>query len=107
RRRFGLGCKRELAVGPPAFAFGLERSLLTRLELANGFGVLVQELPVIAQAQRRVLDPQLELAERKVVSDPQQLFGTDRIEPDLIEEPQQPLLAVGEIVGLPVSIPHL
>ena len=47
------------------------------------------------------------LAEREACAQSQQLLGTHRIKADLVEEAQQPGLAVAEVRALPEAVPHL
>ena len=76
-------------------------------ERVDGFALLLEEAEVVAEVEMRFLDAQRMTAIGKPGAHLQQLVAAHRIEADLVEEPQQPLLAVAEVGGLPVAIPHL
>src|SRR5690606_28438179 len=99
--------ERELPVLPPALALDLERGVLSRLERRDRIRVRAQEGLIVAQPQPRRLDAQLDAPARKFLAQRQQLVRGDRVEAKLIEEAQQPRLAVAKVGGLTMSIPHL
>src|SRR5580698_4118780 len=88
-------------------AFGLEGSLLVRLERGDRATVLREERVVVAQAESLMLDFELHLALDEVVAEARQLRVADWIKANLVEEPQQPRFVLGEICRLPVAVPHL
>ena len=90
----------------PALAFGIKGAALLSAEGVDALGFLGQEILVIGQPQFAVFDAQLVAAEREVATDLQQLLGPHRIEADLVEEAQQPGLAV-ECSDFTVAVPHL
>src|ERR1700741_1743803 len=97
----------ELALGLPVGALRFEGGLAGGLEGADALGVLREELAVFREAEGLVLDGDLAPAEREVAPPLRQLLGGDREELHLVEEAQQPGLALGEGVGLPPGVPDL
>src|SRR6185312_3316554 len=69
--------------------------------------VLLQEEVVLFQAERGFFHAQLEVSGNKILTQLEELAFTYRIKPDLIEKAQQPGLAILEVGGLAVAIPHL
>ena len=65
-----------LAARAPAFALGVERGLLLRLEGGDGRGVVGEKRVVVAQAEGGFLDLQLIAAEREVLADLQQFSAS-------------------------------
>ena len=76
-------------------------------ECVDGFALLFEKPQVLAEVEPRFFDAQWMTAIGKSGAHLHQLVAAHRIEPDLVEEPQQPLFAIAEFGGLPVTIPHL
>src|SRR6476646_9815786 len=66
-----------------------------------------QKIVVLLQAERAFLHFELKTSERKILTLLEKLRLAHRIETNLVEEAQQPRLAVTEIARLPPRIPHL
>ena len=95
----------------PALALGFERGLLRRLEGADRRRLIAQEALVVGEAEPPVLDAQRRSPCHEVGAQREQFVRAHRIEPDLVEEAQQPRLAGLEIAGAVVTVlpavPHL
>src|SRR3990167_6272771 len=101
-----LAVEMRLARFDPALAFGVERAALLGAEGGDAFGFRGEEGLVVGQVQLAVFDAQVIAAQREVATDLQQLVRRHRVEADLVEEAQQPGLAV-EGRHLAVAVPHL
>ncbi len=64
-----IALKVGLAVGDPAFAFGVERGLLLSTECRDAFGFAGQEGLVVSHVQGAVFDVQIEAAQREIATD--------------------------------------
>src|SRR5215217_5942884 len=91
----------------PPLALLVKSSLLFRLERVDAGAVLLEEPVVVPEAERLVFDLELQPAEREVLSHAQEFARGDAVEPELVEEPQEPWRALGEVGGLAVRVPHL
>ena len=109
RRGGRLRFRREIQLAGlgPAVALGLEGRLLPDLEGVDRPAVGREEAVVVPEPEGLRLDPEPDPALDEVLPELQELGVADRIEPDLVEEPQQPGLALGEVGRLPVPVPHL
>ena len=96
----------RLARGDPALTFGVEGRALLVTEGVDALSLAVEKGLVIGQGQFAVLNTQVIAAQGEVTADTQQLVRRDRVETDLVEETQQPGLAVkgGDFA---VAVPHL
>ena len=87
----------------PARPLGIEGRLLARLEGGDARGIRVDESEIVLTRNRARNDLDVALAFEKPIAKVEKLFARDGKEPDLVEEAQQPRLAVLERVGRAVA----
>ena len=101
-----LGGPAQLAARLPAGPLLGERRPLAGAERGDVVVVGGQPRLVVGHVEHRVLDPYLAAARHHVGAQVEQLGGADRVEADLVEEPQQPRALGRGLADRPVAVPH-
>ena len=91
----------------PAVVLRLERHLLMIFEARDGLFVLLKKAQVVSKVERRLLDFRIEATTQAVATQLEDLIRADGIEPQLVEEVEQPWLTRRERGGRLHGIPHL